>query len=101
MAQMKVIAGFTVLLPTDDDERGRILAAPRLETLREKRIGFLNNTKDNVDRLFAGIQAQMEGAYALGKVVHRAKAHFSTRAPREMLEELHRECDAVIVAAGA
>jgi hypothetical protein len=101
MAQTKTIAGFTVLLPTDEDERGRLAAAPRLDAVRAKRIGFLNNTKDNVDRLFAGIQAQMEAAYAVGKVVHRSKAHFSTPAPREMLEELHRECDAVIVAAGA
>jgi hypothetical protein len=101
MAQTKVIAGFTVLLPTDEDDRGRIRAAPRLDTFRDKRIGFLNNTKDNVDRLFAGIQAHLEAAYRVGKVVHRSKAHFSARAPREMLEELHRECDAVIVAAGA
>jgi hypothetical protein len=101
MAQTKLIAGFTVLLPTDDDERGRVPAAPRLDTLRDKRIGFLNNTKDNVDRLFAGIQATLEKTATPRKVVHRSKAHFSTRAPQELLEELHRECDAVIVAAGA
>jgi hypothetical protein len=101
MAQTKTIAGFTVLLPTDDDERQRLRPAPRLDTFRDARVGFLNNTKDNVDRLFAGIQAQMEAAYPVKKVVHRSKAHFSIRASQEMLAELHRECDAVIVAAGA
>ena len=101
MVTRTTVAGLTVLLPTDDDPRERIAAAPRLDSFRGKRIGCLNNTKDNVDRLFAGIQSRLESAYPVGRVVHRSKAHFSSRAPRELLEELHRECDAVITAAGA
>jgi hypothetical protein len=101
MVTRMTVAGLTVLLPTDDDPRERIAAAPRLDRFHGKRIGFLNNTKDNVDRLFAGIQARLERGYPVGRVIHRSKAHFSSRAPRELLEELHRECDAVITAAGA
>jgi hypothetical protein len=101
MAQEKVIAGLTVLLPTDTEEPGRLAPAPRLPTFHGKRIGFLSNTKDNVDHLFAGIQAHLQAAYTLQGVVHLCKAHFAVRAPLAMLEQLHRDCDAVIVAAGA
>ena len=101
MATRTTVAGLTVLLPTDDDPRERIAAAPRLDSFHGKRIGFLNNTKDNVDRLFSGIQSRLESVYPVGGVVHRSKAHFSSRAPRELLEQLHRQCDAVITAAGA
>ena len=101
MALTKEIAGFTVFLPIDTDEPDRIPLAPRLATLYGKRLGFLSNTKDNVDHLFADIETHLQSAYAIHSVVHRRKAHFAVQAPRAMLEELHQQCDAVIVAAGA
>ena len=101
MAQEKIIAGLRVLLPTDDDMPVTMLAAPRLGTFSGKRIGFLSNTKDNVAPLFADIEAHLRAMYALQGIVHRTKAHFAVRAPQALLAELHDECDAVIVAAGA
>ncbi|MGQ4808452.1 hypothetical protein NKDENANG_01835 [Candidatus Entotheonellaceae bacterium PAL068K] len=101
MVQEKVIAGLTVLLPTDDEEPAAAPAAPRLATFDGKVIGFLSNTKDNVEPLFVGIQQHLQGAHRVKGVVHRTKTHFAVRAPQDMLEELHQQCDAVIVAAGA
>jgi hypothetical protein len=101
MAQTQEIAGFTVFLPIDTDEPDRIYPALRLATLHGKRIGFLSNSKDNVDYLFADIQAYLQKTYAIRSAVHRRKAHFAVQAPRAMLEDLHQQCDAVIVAAGA
>lgn len=101
MVQPTVIAGFEVFLPTDDEARAGVQPAPRLDTFHGKRIGFLSNTKDNVDHLFAGIHAQLAAHYSLQCVVQRAKAHFAVRAPQALLEALHQDCDAVIVAAGA
>lgn len=101
MAQEKIIAGLCVLLPTDDDGPVTIPSAPRLGTFSGKRIGFLSNTKDNVEHLFADLEAHLRATYALQSVVHRTKAHFAVRAPQALLAELHHECDAVIVAAGA
>ncbi len=101
MAATREIAGFTVFLPIDTDEPERFPLAPRLATLHGKRLGFLSNTKDNVDHLFADIQAHLQRTYALHSVVHRCKDHFAVQAPRPLLEELHQQCDAVIVAAGA
>lgn len=101
MALQKEIAGLTILLPIDEEPPDIIPIAPRLDTFDDKVVGFLSNTKDNVDHLFADMQAQLEAHYRPRGVIHRAKEHFAAKAAGELLAELHRECDAVIAAAGA
>ena len=101
MAQAHEIAGLTILLPIDEEPPDIIATAPRLETFDDKVVGFLSNTKDNVDHLYADMQAQLESDYRPRKVVHRSKDHFAANAAPDLLAALHRECDAVIVAAGA
>ena len=66
-----------------------------------KRLSKVRNTKDNIEHLFAAMQTQLEADYTPKGVIHRAKEHFATPASHTLLEELHRTCDAVIVAAGA
>jgi hypothetical protein len=97
----KEIAGLTIVLPIDEEPPDIIPIAPRLKTFDDKVIGFLSNTKDNVSHLFAAMQAQLEANYRPRGVLHRAKGHFAANAAGDLLAELHRECDAVITAAGA
>ena len=101
MPLQKEIAGMTILLPIDEEPPDIISIAPRLQTFDGKVVGFLSNTKDNVNHLFAAMQAQLEADYNPREVLHRAKGHFAANAPGDLLAELHRECDAVITAAGA
>jgi hypothetical protein len=101
MALQKEVAGLTILLPIDEEPPDIMPIAPRLDTFDRKVVGFLSNTKDNVDHLFAAMQAQLEANYRPRDVMHRAKAHFAANASAELLAELHRACDVVIVAAGA
>ena len=101
MALRKQVAGLTILLPIDEEPPDIIPIAPRLDTFDGKVIGFLSNTKDNVDHLFAAMQARLEISYRPRGVMRRAKAHFATNASVELLAAIHSECDAVIVAAGA
>ena len=101
MVQATVVAGLTLLLPIDEEDPETVPTAPRLHTFNDKVIGFLSNTKDNIDHLFAAMQTQLEAAYTPKGVIHRAKEHFATPASHTLLEELQRTCDAVIVAAGA
>ena len=100
MAQERMIAGLPVLLPIDEEPKERFATAPRLDTFDGKVVGFLNNTKDNVEELFSDIQALLAAAYNPKGVARRAKPHFAHPAPPVLLDALHRECDAVIVAAG-
>ena len=97
----KEIAGLTIVLPIDEEPPDIIPIAPRLTTFDNKVIGFLSNTKDNVSHLFAAMQALLEANYHPRGVLHRAKEHFAANAAGDLLAELHRECDAVITAAGA
>lgn len=101
MALQKEVAGLTILLPIDEEPPDIVPIAPRLETFDDKVIGFLSNTKDNVNHLFAAMQAQLEAHYRPRGVIHRSKGHFAANAPGDLLAALHRECDAVITAAGA
>ena len=101
MAQTIEIAGLTLLLPIDEEPPDLTPIAPRLDTFDDKVIGFLSNTKDNVDHLFADMQAQLEADYSPKRVIHRAKEHFAAPASRDLIAELHHECDAVFTAAGA
>jgi hypothetical protein len=101
MALQKEIAGLTIWLPIDEEPPDMLPIAPRLDTFDHKVVGFLSNTKDNVDHLFAAMQAQLEAHYQPRGVMHRAKEHFAANASGDLLAELHRECDVVITAAGA
>ena len=101
MALQKEVAGLTILLPIDEEPPDIISIAPRLETFDGKVVGFLSNTKDNVDHLFAAMQAHLEAEYRPRGVVRRAKTHFAANAAEALLAAMHAECDAVIVAAGA
>ncbi len=85
MALQKEIAGMTVLLPIDEEPPDVVPIAPRLETFDGKVVGFLSNTKDNVDDLFADMQAQLEATYRPRGVVHRAKNHFAANAAKDLL----------------
>ena len=100
MAQEKVVAGLNVLLPVDEEPPTLMSRAARLDTFDGKVIGFFNNTKDNVDQLLVAMQARLEATYRPKGVIHRSKNHFAAPAPLDLLRALHRECDAVIVAAG-
>ena len=101
MALQKEIAGMTIWLPIDEEPPDVIAIAPRLHTFDDKVVGFLSNTKDNVEALFLDMQAELEANYRPRGVVHRAKGHFAANADEALLAEMHRECDAVIAAAGA
>jgi hypothetical protein len=95
----KVISGWTILLPIDDEPVEVVPRAGRLATFKDKVIGFLSNGKDNVAELLTDIQTHLQAAFAPRAFIHRTKAHFAIPAALEQLQELHRECDAVIVAA--
>lgn len=73
--------------------------APRLQTLKGARLGLLDNTKKNADRLLAAAGAILMRDHGVAEVVSRRKVSSSPAAPEEMIDEL-AGCDAVINAYG-
>lgn len=74
--------------------------APRVDRLDGKRIGFLNNTKSNVDILFDRIEEILSERYRIASVVRTRKANAAVPAPADVIERLVGECDVVITASG-
>lgn len=99
-------------MPVTDDASSAFLMSPvgvhiaerapiarRLKTLRGARIGLLDNTKKNADRLLAAVGEILVRDHGVIELVSRRKISSSPAAPDEMLDELAR-CDAVINAYG-
>lgn len=101
MPHTLTIDGIEVLTPIDEDKPPEQMPAPRLATLDGKVLGFLGNTKENLEALFDVIQGELSQKYELKEVVRRQKAHYAMRAPLLLLEEFAKTCDAVIVGVGS
>jgi hypothetical protein len=88
-----------VLDPTDTSETQPNQLAPRLTSLKARRLGVLDNRKANADRLFDLVEAILRERHAVEVVVRYQKPDFSRPAPDSMLRDL-RECEAVITGVG-
>jgi len=93
-------AGITVLDPTSAPVAERAERAKRPDSLEGKRVGFLDNSKPNSDKVLLYLEAMLRERYGIGSAVHRRKPTASRVIPPDMLEEMLRECDLVIPAVG-
>lgn len=75
-------------------------AAPRPEALDGLRVGLLENTKRNADRILAALGTELGARNRLGGLVHRTKHVFAMPLPEDLVEELLNECDVVVVGVG-
>jgi hypothetical protein len=89
-----------LLLPIDEDLARQRRAAPALPALHGAVAGFLDNRKNNADRLLARIRDAMQAHFAFADIVWRSKFIYSRTATPEILEELAERCQFVITAIG-
>jgi hypothetical protein len=75
--------------------------APRLISLRGKRLGVLDNSKEKTDIFLAALVEQLATRESLADVIQRRKPSYSRVAPPVLIEDLRRDCDGVITAMGA
>ncbi|MBO0885921.1 MAG: hypothetical protein J2O38_00900, partial [Acidimicrobiales bacterium] len=74
--------------------------APRTGDLHGGRLGLLDNTKPNANRLLDEVGALLEQKLAPAQLVRRVKPTMSLPGPDALLDELAAQCDAVVVAVG-
>jgi hypothetical protein len=74
--------------------------APRHTALCGKRIGILDNTKSNADVLMLRLAELLCLQHGAAEIVHRRKVHAAIGATDELLEDLVRRCDVVLVGSG-
>jgi hypothetical protein len=64
------------------------------------RIGLLENTKHNADHILSALGDALAERHDVGALVHRTKPVFAMPLPEDLVEELIRECDVVVIGVG-
>ena len=87
------------------DPRGRVDAvhrplAPRAAMLAGRRLGVLDNTKWNANRLLPKIAALLEAGHGIGAVGYYRKDSFSKPADPALIAEITGASDIVLTAIG-
>ena len=87
------------------DPRGMVEAAPlatspRVRTLEGLRLGLLDNTKWNANKLLRGVRDRLAQKHAFGAVNYYRKESFALAATPELLAEIAASNDVVITAIG-
>jgi hypothetical protein len=87
------------------DPRGVVEAkskatAARIQALKGLRLGILDNTKWNANKLLRELRDQLKAAHPLADVHYYRKESFSRFAAPELIEEIRRDNDIVVTAIG-
>lgn len=91
---------FQVLDPTTEAKTQSITFVPRPDSLRNLRIGLVENTKFNSDKLLQRIAVILEEEYGAKSHIMRSKHNAGVPAHREIIEEFTANCDVVIAGIG-
>ena len=74
--------------------------APRVRSLEGLRLGILDNTKWNANKLLRELRERLQGAHRLAAVTYYRKESFSRFAAPELIEQIRAENDIVLTAVG-
>jgi hypothetical protein len=89
-----------ILDPTTEAAAQSIAYAPRPASLEGKRVGLIENTKFNSDRLLAKIGDILKAEYGAAETRMWRKHNSSVPAHQEIIEELKRTCDVMVAGIG-
>lgn len=77
-----------------------LATAPRVRKLQGLRLGLLDNTKWNANKLLRGVREQLAQKHGFGAVNYYRKESFSLAAAPELLAEIAADNDVVVTAIG-
>ena len=92
----------TIIDPTRAQRpvESRNVASPTLTTLAGKRIGLLENTKRNAAAILDSVGKALDASEHVGTLVPFTKVGFALPLPDDLLAEIERSCDAVVIGVG-
>jgi len=94
------MAGFEVLDPTVEARQQPLTYVPRPDSLKGKRIGLVENTKFNSDKLLVKIGEILKSEYGAADYTMWRKHNSSVPAHQEILDEARRGVDCVVAGIG-
>jgi hypothetical protein len=95
-----MMARLEILDPTVEPRKQPLTYVARPDSLRGKRIGLVENTKYNSDRLLMKIGEILKQEYGAADTVMWRKHNAGVPAHAEILEEAKRGVDAVVAGIG-
>ena len=81
-------------------ESSPIASAPRVKRLEGLRLGLLDNTKWNANKLLRGVRDRLAKKHGFAAVNYYRKESFSLSAAPELLDRIAKENDVVVTAIG-
>ena len=94
------MAGFEILDPTVEPRRQPLTYVPRPDSLKGKRIGLVENTKYNSDKLLQKIGEILRQEYGAAETRMWRKKNSSVPAHEEIIDALKRTCDVMVAGIG-
>ena len=94
------MAGFDILDPTVEPRRQPLTYVPRPDSLKGKRIGLVENTKFNSDKLLRKIGDILKTEYGATETRMWRKHNAGVPAHQEILDEAARRVDVVVAGIG-
>jgi hypothetical protein len=86
--------------PTTEAKEQPIAFVSRPESLRNLRVGLVENTKYNSDKLLLRIAAILEQEYGAQSHIIRSKHSSGVPAHKEIIDEYTAHCDVVVAGVG-
>ena len=87
--------------PTTQPQMARFARAPRLRDLTGKRIGLIDDSKENAQELLEELVAVLHQRFGVAEVVSHRKPSASKPATPDAIAQLAQTCDYAIVAIGS
>jgi hypothetical protein len=81
-------------------EAAPLATAPRVKKLEGLRLGLLDNTKWNANKLLRGVRDRLAQNHAFGAVNYYRKESFAAAAAPELINRIAAENDIVLTAIG-
>ena len=94
------MAGFEILDPTVEPRRQPLTYVPRPDSLKGKRIGLVENTKFNSDKLLHKIGDILVAEHGAADARLWRKHNASVPAHDEIVQEIKATCDVMVAGIG-
>ena len=91
---------YVLVNPTTQAIAAPFDGAPRLPSLAGIRLGIIDDSKRNADALLEELVALLRTRYEISGVTWHRKPSASRPAAPKAIQDLARDCDAVIIAIG-
>ena len=101
VAEVQTRTLHTLVDPTTQPVIPTFIPAPRMDSLAGKRLGLIDDAKDGAKELLEEIAEVLKERHGVASVSYHRKPSASKPAEPEVIRDMARDCDYVVVAIGS